>query len=821
MAFLRLITKNALQYSNKVNLTIPTSVVTVINSNKIPSRFYCNEKLAIKSEQKHDWNRAVSEAEKIVGYPTSFLSLRWLLSDEIANVALHLRQLVGSNHPLLKTAKNLIYNGKTNMQAWGLIVLLVSKAAGYSPNIPAMEEDKSAGVLHSQRALAEVTEMIRTSHLVHQGLINLQPLANSGNDLSSESDMIFGNKIALLSGDYLLGSASVELAKLRNQDLNELISSAFRDLSESNFIGDRDDQNNPLPSDPRQKNSEALQNYGDNFDNSMDVDNLSPMEMKGVMGNPEIEWAVRHILSAGSLLGKSCQGALKLAGLDEDLQKQGYLFGKNLALAWQACIDLEPFKFSTIPTGAQFSLVSAPVLFHLEYDPSLYEEIKKGKKSVENINYEYIHSEILKGPGLEKTRNLARKHCNRTNARYFCYSYKSVAKLKDGKVNKWNRVVSDAEKIVGYPSSFLSLRWLLSDEVANIAIFLRQLVGSNHPLLKTAKTLIYNGKNNNNQSYGLIVLLLSKAAGCASTIEMNDQEKNAGILNSQRALAEVTEMLRISHIIHQGLLNLQNLENHGNDLESENDKIFGNKVALLGGDKYLAKAFAELAKLRNQDLNLLIATAFRDLSESNFIGDRDDQNNPLPSDPNQFSSQKTSGDDYDNSMDTDNLSPMDMKGVMGNPEQEWVVRNILSAGSLLGKSCQGALKLAGLDEDLQKQAYLFGKHLALAWQACIDLEPFKFNTFPIGAQLNLVSAPVLFHLEYDPSLYEEIKKGKESIEQINHEYIYSEILKGPGLEKTRHLIKKHNDAALLKLSNFSDSEARKALGKIILAKQNS
>lgn len=63
------------------------------------------EKLATKQVQKHDWNRAVSEAEKIVGYPTSFLSLRWLLSDEIANVALHLRKLVGSNHPLLKTAK--------------------------------------------------------------------------------------------------------------------------------------------------------------------------------------------------------------------------------------------------------------------------------------------------------------------------------------------------------------------------------------------------------------------------------------------------------------------------------------------------------------------------------------------------------------------------------------------------------------------------------------------------------------------------------------------------------------------------------------------
>lgn len=58
-----------------------------------------------QQNSKPDWNRAVSEAEKIVGYPTSFLSLRWVLSDEIANVALHLRKLVGSNHPLLKTAK--------------------------------------------------------------------------------------------------------------------------------------------------------------------------------------------------------------------------------------------------------------------------------------------------------------------------------------------------------------------------------------------------------------------------------------------------------------------------------------------------------------------------------------------------------------------------------------------------------------------------------------------------------------------------------------------------------------------------------------------
>lgn len=101
------------------------------------------------------------------------------------------------------------------MQTWGLTILLVSKMAGHSSEIPDIEQDKTAGVLNSQRTLAEITEMIRTANLVHQGMINLQILHNAGNDLSSDSDMIFGNKLALLGGDYLLGNANVQLSSLK------------------------------------------------------------------------------------------------------------------------------------------------------------------------------------------------------------------------------------------------------------------------------------------------------------------------------------------------------------------------------------------------------------------------------------------------------------------------------------------------------------------------------------------------------------------------------------------------------------------------------
>ena len=61
-------------------------------------------------------------------------------------------------------------------------------------------------------------------------------------------------------------------------------------------------------------------------------------------------------------------------------------------------------------TGAQFSLVSAPVLFHLEHDVALYEEIEKGSRSIHNIDYTKVHQAVLNGPGLERTKILQRKH---------------------------------------------------------------------------------------------------------------------------------------------------------------------------------------------------------------------------------------------------------------------------------------------------------------------------------------------------------------------------------------------------------------------------
>ena len=70
----------------------------------------------IQFPKPHAWNRAVSDAEKLVGFPTSLLSLQSLMNDDVTSVASHVRKLMGSDHPILRTLKRLIYHDKNNLQ---------------------------------------------------------------------------------------------------------------------------------------------------------------------------------------------------------------------------------------------------------------------------------------------------------------------------------------------------------------------------------------------------------------------------------------------------------------------------------------------------------------------------------------------------------------------------------------------------------------------------------------------------------------------------------------------------------------------------------
>ncbi|KAF5282777.1 hypothetical protein FQR65_LT02774 [Abscondita terminalis] len=336
--------------------------------------------------EKNKLYQAVTEAEKIVGYPTSFLNLRWILTDELANVALHFRKLIGINHPFVETARKLFFCN--NMPPWGLIVLLVSKVYGLKDELTEHNRDIMAGVLHSQRALAEVTEMIRTSSMIHKNVANIDE-----DKMDHLLELSFGNKIALLSGDHLLSKSFYELACLRTPRLFELMSSAIRDLAEAEFLGLHDNYGVPLPSKPT--NTETV----DIFDQF----GTNPYDTKESLGNPIAEWTVRNILGGASLLGKACQGSLLLARHSVEVQYSGFTLGKCIALASQAKIDQEAF----LPgSPGIFSLVSAPVMLHLKYNPDLYDKVEVGKTNASDIDYEDIRKDIQNSNALRDTQCL-------------------------------------------------------------------------------------------------------------------------------------------------------------------------------------------------------------------------------------------------------------------------------------------------------------------------------------------------------------------------------------------------------------------------------
>lgn len=66
------------------------------------------EKIAFKMSNESkvsSFESAIINAENIVGYQASYLTLRHLLNDEMSSLGPHMRQFISSGHPLVDTCK--------------------------------------------------------------------------------------------------------------------------------------------------------------------------------------------------------------------------------------------------------------------------------------------------------------------------------------------------------------------------------------------------------------------------------------------------------------------------------------------------------------------------------------------------------------------------------------------------------------------------------------------------------------------------------------------------------------------------------------------
>ncbi|KAK4140442.1 isoprenoid synthase domain-containing protein [Dichotomopilus funicola] len=341
-----------------------------------------------------------------------------IVAKEMKFLTGNIRKLLGSGHPSLDRAAK-YYTQAEGKHVRPLIVLLMSRATSLCPKAPQRHQSTlqasaaidtsisplsilsdfnpsaKAGaeneegttttlgddILPSQRRLAEITELIHTASLLHDDVID-HSVSRRG---APSANLEFGNKMAVLAGDFLLGRASVALARLRHAEVIELLATVIANLVEGEFMQLKNtarDETNPRWSE------ETLTYY-----------------------------LQKTYLKTASLISKSCRAAALLGGADAQTVEAAYGYGRNLGLAFQLVDDMLDYTRSAKelgkPTGAdlELGLATAPLLFAWKTMPELGSLV--GRKFANDGDIERARDLVMQSDGIQQTRALAEDYASK------------------------------------------------------------------------------------------------------------------------------------------------------------------------------------------------------------------------------------------------------------------------------------------------------------------------------------------------------------------------------------------------------------------------
>lgn len=328
----------------------------------------------------------------------------------------NVRKLLGSGLPLLDRAAK-YYTQTEGKQVRPLVVLLMSRATYLCPKSPGPFHSQTAqaidtalspthiladfnpsssmppsdsevevrqansDILPSQRRLAEITEMIHIASLLHDDVID-QSMSRRG---SPAANRVFGDKTAVLAGDFVLGRASVASARLGNPDVIELLATAIANLVEGELMQLKNterDERNPKWSE-------------ETFDYYME----------------------KTYLKTASLISKSCRAAALLGHADNVTAEEAYSYGRNLGLAFQLVDDLLDYTQSGKDLGKpagvdlELGLATAPLLFAWKQMPELGALV--GRNFALEGDVARARELVLQSDGIERTRVLAQDYADK------------------------------------------------------------------------------------------------------------------------------------------------------------------------------------------------------------------------------------------------------------------------------------------------------------------------------------------------------------------------------------------------------------------------
>lgn len=268
-----------------------------------------------------------------------------------------LKQLIGARHPILGAAAEHLFDagGKRIRPA---IVLLASRATMLER--PLTER---------HRRLAEITEMIHTASLVHDDVVDEADLRRNVKTVNS----LFGDKIAVLAGDFLFAQSSWYLANLDNLEVVKLLSEVIRDFAEG----------------------EIMQSI-----NRFDLD---------ASINSYLD---KTYYKTASLMANSAKAAAILSDADTEVAENLYSYGRNLGLAFQIADDILDFTGSAEILGKPAGLdlasgkLTSPVFYALKQQPYLEILIEREFSEPEDVSKAF--ELIQNSDGIEQARQLAK-----------------------------------------------------------------------------------------------------------------------------------------------------------------------------------------------------------------------------------------------------------------------------------------------------------------------------------------------------------------------------------------------------------------------------
>lgn len=271
----------------------------------------------------------------------------------------NLKQLVGARHPILYAAAEHLFGAK-GKRIRPAIVLLISRTT-----LPHQE------ITPKHRRLAEITEMIHTASLVHDDVVDESNLRRGVPTVHS----LFGNRVAVLAGDFLFAQSSWYLANLDNLEVVKLLSEVIMDLAEG-----------------------EIQQGLNRFDTSLSID----------------AYLEKSYYKTASLIANSSKAAAILSDVSEDIALDMYNYGRNIGLAFQIVDDILDFTGSEDVLGKpacsdlSSGNLTAPALFALKEQP--YLEVLIEREFAQEGDIEQALALIQNSSAIEQSRQLAADH---------------------------------------------------------------------------------------------------------------------------------------------------------------------------------------------------------------------------------------------------------------------------------------------------------------------------------------------------------------------------------------------------------------------------